>query len=393
MKTVKKWMSINWLIACGYGLSITAVLTVLWTKLDSLVPGLSSMEVSQYGSSAMAKTILENPLYLPQKVLQLTGYLLGLDPVIALRGASTILGILTLFALYYVLKTWYSRRVAIFGAILLLSSDWFLHIVRHGSTAASYLSLMLALSCIVWIQKSRASTLSILIGTAVVIALLYTPGMVWFVAPLVLWRAKWILGKLRVQKPTIIALCIVSGLLALAPLALALVSHPEIVRVYLGFPETWPSVITIIKQITAVPFHIFVKSPPGYEYHLATLAYVGWFIGALFTIGIYAYFFQRKLDRTVLLSYILAVGTILIGLGGNVHIALLLPFIILVAAGGLALMLQQWFTVFPRNPFARNVGTVLMLLALGTASFYGINKYYVAWSNAPETKRLFQHKL
>ena len=64
----------------------------------------------------------------------------------------------------------------------------------------------------------------------------------------------------------------------------------------------------------------------------------------------------------------------------------------LIAAGGVALMLQQWFTVFPYNPFARTVGLVLLLFALGTTSFYSLNQYFVAWPHTPETKQTFQYR-
>lgn len=393
MKTAKKWISTNWLLVCAYGLGLTAVLTILWARLGSLVPGLSPTEVSQYGSTAMTKTVLENPLYLPQKILQLTGYVFGLDPVIALRGASTVLGILVLVALYYVLKAWYSQRIALLGSILLLTSGWFLHVARHGSTAASYMCLFLAFACIVWVQKSRASALSVLASATVLLALLYTPGMIWFVVPLVAWRAKWILQRLGMQKPLVIAFCVLGGVLAITPLILALTAQPGLVRTYLGLPESWPSIVTVLGQIVAVPFHIFARNTLGYELQLSSLPLVSWFTGAMFAIGTYAYFFKRRLDRTWTLVYIFAAGTILIGLGGNVQVSLLLPFVILVATGGIALMLQQWFTVFPRNPFARTMGLALILIAIGTTAYYGTSKYFVAWSNAPETKRVFQHKL
>lgn len=392
MQTAKNWIVTNWLVVSTYALRLVVILGVLWRQLGNLVPGLSPAEIAQYGASATSQAILENPLYLPQKALQLTGYALGLDPVIALRGASTLLALTVLVALYYVLRAWYSQRVALLGAILLLCSDWFLLVARNGATAVSYMTLFLAFACIVWMQRSRASNPSLLASAGVLLMLLYTPGMIWFVGPLVLWRAKWIARHMFSRKPVLIALYIISGLLALAPLGMAVAARPELIHSYLSVPEAWPAFFTSIKQIIAVPFHIFVRNAPGYEFQLSTLPLVSWFVSAMFIVGTYAYFFKRRLDRTWSLVYIFIAGAVVIGLS-DVHIALLLPFIILVAAGGIALMLQQWFTVFPRNPFARNVGLVLVLIALGTSSYYGMNKYFVAWPNTPQTKQLFRHKL
>jgi hypothetical protein len=67
-----------------------------------------------------------------------------------------------------------------------------------------------------------------------------------------------------------------------------------------------------------------------------------------------------------------------------------MPFIFIMVAGGMALMLQQWFTVFPYNPVAKTLGAILMTLAVLVTSYYTITQYYIAWPNAPETKTVYQ---
>jgi len=52
-------------------------------------------------------------------------------------------------------------------------------------------------------------------------------------------------------------------------------------------------------------------------------------------------------------------------------------------------MLQQWFTVFPRNPFARSAGAILMTIVVLLAAYNGFSQYFIAWPNTPETKAVF----
>lgn len=176
----------------------------------------------------------------------------------------------------------------------------------------------------------------------------------------------------------------------LLPLLWTFYSNPELIKVYLGLPQAWPSPLEFVKNVANVPVQLFLRGPDSPTTWLGRLPLVDWFGSIMFVIGGYAYYFKQKLDRTRFIVYVFGVGTILVALGGPVTVAVLLPFVYLIIAGGIALMLQQWYTVFPRNPVARITGTVLMTLAVLMSVFYNINHYFIAWPNAPETKQVFQ---
>ncbi len=392
MKKLGEWIQANWLLTAIYGMVTAVVCALLWFRLTSLLPGMSAVEMTQYGATATIDVIAHNPLYLPQKLLQLSGLVFGLQPVMSLRVASTLLGVLVAAALYYVLRVWYSQRIALLGTALYLTSSWFLFTARHGSTAIMYSCLFLAFASVVWIQQSRASAKSITASAIVLTSLLYIPGMVWFIMPILVWRFGWLRSHIKDQKKPLMALLVLCGIAALAPLVFGLYRQPELLRTYLGLPEALPSIQTYAKNVLLVPIHIFAKNSVGYETHLGTLPHVSASVALLTLVGLYAYVFKRRLDRTWSLAYIFIIGTLLVALQGSVQIAVLLPFVFLIAAGGVALMLQQWFTVFPYNPFARTVGLVLLLFALGTTSFYSLNQYFVAWPHTPETKQTFQYR-
>ena len=85
----------------------------------------------------------------------------------------------------------------------------------------------------------------------------------------------------------------------------------------------------------------------------------------------------------------LIVGSILVSLGGAVSISILMPFIYVLVAAGIGLLLDRWQKVFPRNVIAQAVGVGLVSLAVIAVSWYGLRHYFVAWPNAPATKQVF----
>jgi hypothetical protein len=112
----------------------------------------------------------------------------------------------------------------------------------------------------------------------------------------------------------------------------------------------------------------------------------------LVAFGVYWYFFLRRLDRTKLLLGGLVGGAILSALSIDA-LPILLPFIYLLAGAGMTLLLQQWFTVFPRNPLARNIGVGLIAVLLAFVGYYHMHRYFVAWPHTPETKQAYSLRI
>jgi dolichyl-phosphate-mannose--protein O-mannosyl transferase len=139
-----------------------------------------------------------------------------------------------------------------------------------------------------------------------------------------------------------------------------------------------------------VPMYVFARGEVSPAFTIGRLPLLDVGTSIFFVLGSYWYLFQSKLDRTKLLTIGLIFGLILAGLNGSSYLAFLLPFVYLVAIGGLALMLQQWFTVFPRNPLARGIGVGVMSLLIAVIGFYHLQSYFVAWPNTPATKQHFQ---
>ncbi len=332
-----------------------------------------------------------NPLYFIQNGLQLG--LQGLQHYgpVAMRLPGVLFAGLVIFCFYKVIANWYTRRIALFGVITLASSSWLLHSTRIAGHDAVYLLLFALFGASVWLQRSPASRYAPAGCAAICAILLYIPGMIWFVVPLLIWqrrRIRNVVATFATWQLVILALLV---FLVAAPLLWLGARNPGFAIAWLGLPGHWPRLGEIVRGIADIPIQLFWRGPDNPVAWLGRLPLLDYFQSVMFVVGLYAYYFKLKLDRTWFLIYVFAAGSILVAFGGPVSITLLLPFIYLVIASGIALMLQQWFTVFPRNPFARTVGITLLSAVLFISCLYQLNHYFVAWPRTPETKAVFQY--
>lgn len=373
---------------CAAGVLFVGFL--LWFQLDSLAPGVSQAEIAQNKAAGSLSSLQDNPLNLPYKALHYG--LAQLDGLVAIpgRAASAFIGFLIGVGFFFVLWSWYTRRVAMLGTLMLVCSAWFLQSARMGTGSIVYASLFLAIASLVWMQQRHSGTPAILVSLLLLVWLVYIPGMIWFVVPAIWWQFGRFSRFVRGQNLPLILIAAVLAIGSISPMLMGFVNSPELIKTYAGLPQSIPSPLEVLKNILNLPAELFFRGPDTPVRWLGRLPLVDWFGTVMFVIGTYAYFFKRRLDRTKFIAYIFIAGTILVGLGGPVDTAILLPFVYLLITGGIALMLQQWFTVFPRNPLARTTGSVLMTLAVLMSAFYGINQYFIAWPNAPETKKSFQ---
>lgn len=359
-------------------------------RLGSIPPGLSDPEIAQRTVSSSVKAVSDNPLHLHQKLGLLALQKVGQDTAGPLRLASSAVAIAVAASMYVLLKFWYTQRIAILGTLLLVSSSWFLHMARLATPDINFMLPFVFAIGGVWLVKKR---LTLVTGTFLALlaaTLLYVPGMIWLFVAALLWQRRTIkrlIERMPITWQTIFALILI---ICLAPLIWALGRDPGLIIAWAGLPETLPSIGSYFRNISEIPVRLFIRSYANPVYGLGGLPLLDAFTGAMMLLGIFASFFRLGLDRTRLVIGSSLIGCVLIGFGGPVSIAFLLPPVYILAASGVALLLQQWLTVFPRNPFARWVGILLVTTTVLLTSYYHFNRYFIAWAKSPETKAVFQ---
>lgn len=367
-----------------------AVSILLTYKLGTLTPGFSARELSQSHESAHI-ALGQNPLFFMHSGAQHILQNLNHFGFVAMRLPSVMVAGLAVFCFYSVLAHWYTKRLALLGVLSIATSSWLLHSARLASHEAMFFLLFALFAATLWLQRNRTSSLAILSCLFLTGTLLYIPGMVWFILPLVVWQRRRIRNIVAAFVTWQQIAIILFSVLVLLPLLWAGFHNHNFLRSWLGFPAQWAPPKEIMRSVLHIPALLFWHGPSDPTLWLGRLPLLDWFQTVMFVVGLYAYRFKLGLDRTWFLAYVLIIGSILVALKGSVSIALLLPFIYLIVASGIALMLQQWFTVFPRNPFARTFGITILVLALLTSCLYQLDHYYIAWPHTPETKASFQH--
>lgn len=393
MKKLGVHFSLNtwWQFASTLVIVAAALGLLLVNDLETLLPGYSTSEVAATQTIQSLSHIASNPANAPYNVVAYVINVFLDNALLSVRFTSILFGAAILALFYIGTRYWYAPRTAFLATTLLACSAWFLHIARLGTPDILLaFSLLLLATSSYWIASGEHSKFSYFAAILAVGITIYTPGMIWLLCAGLYFRRKDIrLLKRRLSTPYRIALYIFGIGFIMAPLLYALSTQPRSMFALLGFPETWPSVIEFIKNLLEVPLNLLAWSNLGAQYQLANLPLLDTFAIIMLPLGIYYYFKFRTLLRVKLLAIIFLVSWILVGLGGSVTIAILLPIVYLVVAAGVALLLSQWLVVFPRNPLAKSVGVLLVTAAVALSCVYNLRAYFVAWPNNQETKQEF----
>lgn len=389
---VLKYLSVSWRQYLLYGGALAAAVMVLTFRLFKLVPYASEAEVAARESARTIDLLIQNPLFLPHKLAQLALYVAGFDGLLASRFISVVFAFVAVLFFYRVVRTWYTPRVAFMASGLFLSASWLLHHARMATPAVLYL-LSIAL---IWagfrIAGGTRTRFTVAVIILVILSLLFVPGFIWIIIVGTVWQRKRIMSEIKALHKAQLGALILIGLLVLGILSQAFVRDTTLLLTWLGLPDTFTLKETVLRLVLT-PYHIFIRAPFTPATWLGRLPYVNVAMGLLFGLGCYVLYRSITLDRIRALVGILIIGSVLSALGGEVSLVIVLPLICLAIAAGIALLLQQWFTVFPRNPIARGIGVGLMVLLVSMSVYYNLFQYFEAWPKNPDTQAVFTERI
>lgn len=388
VQKVQQFLRGKWQTVALYGALFGAIGVLQFVLLGSLLKGFSSSEVAAWHSASSLHIIWDNPLNAPFSLLTYVFELIAPHSLFAVRLAAAMFGLLTSVLFWALLRMWYSTRTAFLGAALFSSSSWFLYTARLGTAGVLWFGLFSLVAAAVWVRKSHRAT-AWLLCVALGVGLLYVPGMVWFVALGALWQVRTF-GALAWQRKWVSMAALLIGAAGVAPLAWALIRSPHLIKTWLGWPATLPSVVTILKNIGNVPIHILFRGPGLPQHWLGHLPMLDAFSLIMLLLGVYA---TLKQSRRLAIGFglLFVPAFVLVGLG-TVNLSVLAPFTYLLVAGGVHELSGRWLTVFPRNPIARNLGLGLLVAVVGLACAYNIRAYFIAWPQASATETVFTYQ-
>lgn len=378
----------------GTLLSVLMLASIFGIALGKIPPGIADVE-SQTIQAIQAKTIgirhilFNDPLYL---IWKLPLYLLekiNLTSVSWIRSIGASFAVVSSLSIYLILKRWHSTRVAFLTTVLFASSSWILHYSRLAIPETS----LLLLPVLIFLGIKMIQENSSLIYTYVIIVfsslMLYIPGLIWIIIPAAIWQRKLISKRLKELKKLNLTLLTLVTTVALLPLLIKLFYSPEFILQLSGFDKF--SIGNFLRNISFAASNLFINNNLGPIYTVAKLPYFDVPTIALLALGLFAYSLPRKLDRKAAVIGGIFFSLILIGIFGPSYYPLLMIFLYILCAAGLTYLLQEWFSVFPKNPIARGIGIALVTLIVLSSTNYHLRRYFIVWPNSPEVKATFQN--
>lgn len=373
---------------------VAAVITgILGFRIGALTPGLSTPEHDYITSVRSGKNLLEHPSFLIHKLPTYVLFKLGAEKIAYYRMVSAVFGAAAVLGGFYVLRRWYSVRVALLGSGLMLTSAWLLHTARLATPESSFLLLMPLLWMAVWMYTTQRRQFAMICLAVVGVICFYIPGFLWLVLGAFIWQRKNIVAELRTTTLWFKLIATAGVLIGLSPLIYGASQNPKELLLLAGLPDTFPNIVTAGRTLLDIPLNIFARGAYDPVRWLGRLPLFDIFSSAMLLLGIYSMRHHILLIRAQLLIGSLVVLVALIAVGGPVTNVSLLPILYILVAAGIAFLLQQWFAVFPRNPIARGFATTLVSVLVLLVSYHHISHYFIAWPETPATRDNFSQSL
>ena len=359
-------------------------------RLTDVTPNFASVEIASQHMSSNLTTIWHDPVNAPYKLLVWLPYTFITESALVTRIAASVFGAAIIWLFFLLLKQRYSKRQAVFGTAIFATSSLFLHASRLGAPYILQMAILLPfLIPLLWYNPRIPRNLIVYVMIAVCVAGMYIPGFLWLALAAILIYRKHILIVVKSMQQKHLAISSLLATILLTPLILASVRDLSVAKEVLGFGEQLPTIrefgTSFYENIRA----LIVQSPSKPELSLVGAPLLSAVDVVLAFFGIYHLWQKPRLASTYYVSGLLVLALILASLGGNIQLTMAAPLIYFFVAAGIYYLLNQWLSVFPRNPIAKRLAVGLIVFLVTVSCAFHLRSYFVAWSHNEHTKAVF----
>ena len=360
----------------GYLLFFALLLFLVLFFFTEIPSGLSAMEMTSStisGNLTVINWIPNQIIDLPYHFIQWLSFNIFDISVFSIKLPSVIMAILTGIMILFIVRELYGPKIAILTGLITVSSLLFLTIGRTGAPIIMpvFLSITAMFAVSRAIHKSQHD-LRWLILAGVALALnLYSPFGIYLTIILIAVatfhpKVRLILSKTKLWKMVISVLIL---LLVLTPLATGLARDLPAGLQLLGFNDFSFALADIKNNLMAI-FWPMGSSILGIATPVITLSVI-----ALMVLGVIGAVDNFHSVRSYLSIPLLIVVLFLAIFNINSIQLLLIPMVLLTAIG-IHYLLNWWFNMFPRNPYAKTVGVIPLAIFFGWIILSGSTRYF-----------------
>ncbi len=365
----------------GYGILIALGIYISTVDLSSIPRGISQSEMnSAVASNFMSLNLgLDWVVNAPYHLLQKFSMMLFGASQFSIVLPSVVIGVLTVIIMTLMLRRWFKESVAIIAAIIVLTSSSFMNMMRDGTPTImlAFWTMLLLYSSVEFLMQHEKAFIWKILMTIAVAGLMYTP-----LGPYSLFilvgsgllhphiRARYRSVKLYRH----IILATLAGIL-LAPLLIRLFISPnETITAILGL-SALPHSLGDIKNNLVFVFEAFFNFSRTEILGGVVTPVYGTASAALILLGFFKLVRDRFTARAYTLLSWMAIVLLLIVLMAGFAIPLILAPAMLLIAIGIEFLINEWYRIFPFNPYARIVGLIplsvlFLLLTIGNLTAY-----------------------
>lgn len=385
----------RWRHILGYGV-IALVILGLLIVAGLFVPG--GLSQSEMQSAVTSNTTSISPSHFhPEAVIDLPYHMLQ-HASISFFGASTfgikfpslLLGFFSIVGMFVLLRLWFRENVAILTAIIVITTGQFLFVAQSGTPSIVYVfwSIWLLVLAMLTSRKIGLLTLWKITLFAIVALSLYTPLSLYIIIALLSAvilhpHLRYIVRQLPKVK---VALGFLVALILLIPLGYSIWKQPSLVLTLLGIPahiDIKANILQLLRQ-----YFDFVSPSSG----IFMSPVYGLGSAILVVLGLIELATTKYTARSyITAAWVILLVPVLIINPGYTSITFV-PVILLVAMG-VHRLLYSWYSLFPRNPYARFAGLLPLIVLISGMVLSGINRYMYGYTYDPQTAGNFSHDL
>ncbi len=377
----------RWRFFIGYGFVIILLALFLLFVGQNLPGAITDTEMNAVTKSATldlqtpeSLSITSLPYHLLQRISIDT---FGVT-VIGIKLPSLILSFVTAVGAVLLLRRWFRANVALLATILLVTTGQFLFVSQSGAPGIMYMlwSVWLLLAATMVTNKEALYPLFWRVAFFVLVGLsLYTPLSFYLIiaivsAALLHPHVRFVLRKMNMSSVLLLA-CM--SLVIVAPLGYLIAHRPALALELLGKPVDWPPDLLqngwqLLRQ------YVDFFTPQA---HTLMVPIFGFGALALIVLGAWQLIKTHYNARSyTIAAWILLLIPVLL-INPTYTSITFVPFLLLMASG-LDFLLRSWYDIFPRNPYARAVGLVPMIVLVGGLVFSAVDRYVYGYHYSPE---------
>lgn len=400
MNQMAKWLNTeSWLYRKRYLLGY-AVVTLVFVYLLYLAAawapgGISGAEEQAFVRSASLDlqnidtlTTVNLPFYAAQRaVLELFGV-----SALSIKLLPILLAVVTGVGAVFLLRRWFKPNIALLATVVMITTGQFLYVAQSGTESITYIMWpvwLLLTATLITTSPKHARFWKVLFFILVPLSL-YTPLNIYLVLALISAgllhpHVRYVLRRMSKLH---LSLLVLLSLILVSPLAYLISRDPSIALQLLGMPSVWPPDLVENARTVLQQYLNFMNPQSG------TLMTPILGLGSILLVilGVWRLAKIRYTARSyTLVAWVILIIPILL-LNPTFTTVAFVPMLILMASG-LEFLLRSWYSMFPRNPYARFVGMVPLVILVGGLVISGLNRYFYGYRHDPLTASQFSNDL